>query len=128
MSPTSWSWPASKVVRVIDGDTIDVQVTRDLGFGGSATFPIRLRLNRINAPKLSSAKGKAACARVAALLVAGTVDLVTVKPYKFGGPDDQRGEFMAEITLPDGRNLSDVLIAERLATAWDGQGTRPADS
>jgi len=117
------------VVKVVDGDTIDVLVTRDLGFGGVVTFPVRLRLNRINTPKLSTARGRASCARVAELLAGagGVVDLVTVKPYKYGGPEDQRGEFMAEVTLPGGRNLSDVLVAEKLATHWDGQGPRPAD-
>jgi len=123
----AWSWPNSRVVKVVDGDTLDALVTRDLGFGGVATFPVRLRLNRINAPKLSTTRGRAACARVAALLLGQAVDIVTVKPYKYGGPDDQRGEYMAEVTLPDGRNLSDVLVAEKLATAWDGQGARPAD-
>jgi endonuclease YncB( thermonuclease family) len=122
----SWSWPASKVKRVIDGDTIDMLVTRDLGFGGTATYPVRVRLNRVNAPKAASARGRAARDRVTALLT-GPVDLVTVKPYKYGGPEDQRGEYMAEITLPDGRNLSDVLVAEGLAVPWSGQGARPAD-
>ncbi len=128
MPASQWSWPASKVVKVIDGDTVDVLVTRDLGFGGAATFPIRLRLNRINTAKVTSAKGRAARDRVAELLASNVVDLVTVKPYKFGGPEDQRGEYMAEVTLPDGRNLSDVLVQEKLATSWNGQGARPDDS
>jgi len=127
MAASEWAWPASKVVKVIDGDTLDVLVSRDLGFGGFATFPVRLRLNRINAPKLSTARGIAARTRVEALLDAGVVDLVTVKPYKYGGPKNQRGEFMAEVTLPDGRNLSDVLVDQQLAAYWDGQGARPAD-
>jgi hypothetical protein len=32
---------------------------------------------------------------------------------------------MAEIVLPDGRNLSDVLVDLGLAVRWDGTGPRP---
>lgn len=124
-----WSWPGSKVISVIDGDTFDAQVNRDLGFGGVATYPIRLRLNRINAPKVSTTNGKATRERVIALLAtAPTVHLDTIKPYKFGGPADQRGEYMVEVTLADGTNLSDVLVTEGLAVYWDGNGPRPADT
>lgn len=121
-------WPASRVLRVIDGDTVDAAVTRDLGFGGTATFPVRLRLNRINAPKVSSARGKTARRRVEVLTADVAVHVITVEPYKYGGPDDQTGEWMAEITLPDGQNLSDLLVAEGLAVYWNGTGPRPDDS
>lgn len=125
----TWLWPESKVVAVIDGDTFDALVKRDLGFGGVATYPIRLRLNRINTPKVSSSNGKLARERATALLTASpAIHLETIKPYKFGGPADQRGEYMAEVTLPDGGNLSDLLVAEGLAVYWDGNGPRPADS
>lgn len=125
----AWSWPGSRIVRVIDGDTVDAQVSRDLGFGGTATFPVRLRLNRINAPKVSTARGRAARDRVALLLGgAETITLATIRPYKYGGPEDQSGEYMAEVTLPDGRNLSDVLVADGLAVHWTGEGPRPSDS
>ena len=123
----AWHWPASTIVRVIDGDTIDARLTRDLGFGGLAVLPVRLRLNRINAPKLSSLAGRRARDRVASLVLGGAVDITTIRSYKYGGPDDQVGEYMAEIVLPVG-NLSDLLIAERLAVAWDGEGVRPVDS
>ena len=35
-----WDWPNSTVVHVVDGDTFDARVTRDLGFGGAATFVV----------------------------------------------------------------------------------------
>jgi endonuclease YncB( thermonuclease family) len=123
---SAWQWPGTLIVKVIDGDTVDALVTRDLGFGGKVTFPVRLRLNRINAPKVSTIAGRKTRARVLELM-AGPVDVTTVKTYKYGGPDDQVGEYMAEITLPDGSNLSDLLVAERLAVPWDGEGTRPQD-
>lgn len=125
---SAWSWPVSRVLRVIDGDTLDAAVVRDLGFGGSATFPVRLRLNRINAAKVTSVRGAAARARVLTLVGDAAVSIITVRPYKYGGPVDAAGEWMAEVVTAAGLNVSDVLVAEKLAVPWDGQGTRPADT
>ena len=122
---TDWQWPNSIVVRVIDGDTFVGRVTRDLGFGGSATFEVKLRLNRINTPAASSVKGKAATDATKLLLASGPVDITTLRTYKYGGGDTS--EWMAEVTLPDGRNLSDVLVAGGFAVPWDGEGIRPGD-
>lgn len=128
MHVTGWLWPGSQIVRIIDGDTLDVVVTRDLGFCGTASYPVRLRLNRINAPAVKTKAGELSRRRVVELLpVAGLVDLCTLKPYKYGGPKDSRGEYMAEVTLADGRNLSDVLVGEAYAVYWDGTGPRPDD-
>jgi len=32
---------------------------------------------------------------------------------------------MAEITLPSGENLSDLLVSKGYAVYWNGQGPRP---
>ena len=124
MGVSTWTWPASTLLKVIDGDTLDVLVHRDLGFGGVARLPVRLRLARINAPAASTVQGAAAGAYLASLLPP-TFDLTTLKPYKYGGVADRMGEWMAEITLPDGRNVSDVMVATGHAVAWDGAGPRP---
>ena len=55
------------------------------------------------------------------------VHVTTLKRYKYGGPSETVGQYMAEVELPDGRNLSDLLVADGLAVYWDGQGPRPAD-
>lgn len=122
-----WSWPDAQVVRVIDGDTLDMQVTRDLGFGGSASFVVRLRLNRINAPALHTVDGLAAFGYLSSLLPVGTkCPLTTVKAYKYGGPDTSPGEWMAEITTSAG-NVSDQMVTAGRAVYWSGAGPRPAD-
>lgn len=128
----TWSWPQSQILRVVDGDTIDALVTRDLGFGGRVTFPVRLRLNRINAPSDTSDNGRKSAALVGSLLPLSTaVTIETVGAYKYGQDgtkaQELNGEWMAEVTLPDGRNLSDVLVASGAAVYWDGQGKRPSD-
>lgn len=105
---------------------MDAHVSRDLGFGGVANFVVRLRLNRINCSPISTDQGSAAAAYVRrAVIPAIPVDIETFKPYKYSGPDYSPGEWMAEIVLPDGSNLSDDLVVSGLALYWDGQGPRP---
>jgi endonuclease YncB( thermonuclease family) len=125
---SDWVWPNTRVVRCLDGDTCDISVTRDIGFEGVVTFPIRVRLNRINAPALSSPAGKAARDRVVALLGTTPVNVTTLRGYKYGAPTDQTGSWMAEVVLPDGANLSDTLVTEGHAVYWDGTGPRPHDN
>lgn len=122
---SGWNWPGSVVTNVVDGDSFDARVTRDLGFGGVVSFVVRLRLNRINTPPVKSPEGRAATALARQLMMAVPVHIVTLKPYKYGGPDSSPGEWMAEVTLADGRNVSDALIEAGVALPWDGAGGRP---
>ena len=121
MSSTPWTWPDSHVTRVIDGDSLTAHVTRDLGFHGTATFDVRLRLNRINTPPLKTQEGHAAALFVTDLLMSTSVPVLieTVGAYKYGD------EWMAEITLPSGENLSDLMVSKGYAVYWNGQGPRP---
>lgn len=123
---TAWSWPASQILRVVDGDTLDALVRRDIGFGGWVQLPVRLRLARINAPAGSTVAGGLARAYLTTLLPP-TVDLTTSKPYKYGGVDGQVGDWVAEVTLPDGRNVSDEMVTAGHAAPWNGSGSRPSD-
>jgi len=123
---TDWTWPDAQILRVVDGDTLDARVTRDLGFGGSATFVVRLRLGRVNAAKASSVEGKLSTAYLTGLVLTpgAPVALTTTGPYKYGGPKDSPGEWMAEIQVPGG-NVSDLMVAAGRAVYWDGEGPRP---
>jgi endonuclease YncB( thermonuclease family) len=120
-----WHWPDAQIVSVTDGDTIDCLVTKDVGFGGSCSFRVRLRLARINAPAKSSDAGKASAAWLTGLLTGQTVDLVTLDAYKYGGPQYSPGEWMCELTLADGRNVSDLSVSLGFSVYWGGQGPRP---
>jgi endonuclease YncB( thermonuclease family) len=116
-------WPDTVVVRVIDGDTLEVCLKRSIGFGWLVTAPrMRLRLARVNTPPARTELGRQATACVQLLTLGDPPPLVTVEtggPYKYGG------EWMAEVLLPDGRNLADVLVDAGLAEYWDGRGPRP---
>jgi endonuclease YncB( thermonuclease family) len=121
MSNAPWQWPSSMVTRVVDGDSFTARVNRDLGFHGWATFDVRLRLNRINAVPVKTVHGQEA-KQFLVELVKPTISLVnieTVKPYKYGD------EWMAEVTLVDGRNVSDEMVKNAMAVYWDGSGPRP---
>ena len=119
MSFPRWLWPQSKIVRVIDGDSIEASLTRDMGFHGTVTFRQRLRLNRINCPAAGTSLGDQATRFTTTFSLYESVLIETVKPYKYGD------EWMAEVTSPAGENLSDLLVRHGLAAYWDGTGPAP---
>jgi endonuclease YncB( thermonuclease family) len=116
-----WQWPASIVTRVKDGDSFIARVNRDIGFHGFLTFDVTLRLNRINAAPIKTVHGQEAKQFLTELVKPNIslVNIETVKPYKYGD------EWMAEVTLADGRNVSDEMVKNTMAVYWDGTGPRP---
>lgn len=125
---TAWTWTESRCTAVIDGDTVDLLLTMDVGFGARTAHRVRGRLNRVNALPLKTPEGRDAAAYVGRRIfgaVRPDLTVVTVAPYKFGGPAWSPGEWMVEVTLPDGKNLSDLLVQRGHAVYWDGSGPRP---
>lgn len=107
----------ARVARVVDGDTVVLDV--DLGFG-VWKLAEAFRLLGCNAREHDAPGGQEAIANLRALLPVGAlVTLTSVKPDKFGGRYD------AKIQLPDGRDLTQLLVGTQWAAAWDGQGTKP---
>ncbi|HEX7127033.1 MAG TPA: thermonuclease family protein [Thermodesulfobacteriota bacterium] len=95
------------VLRVVDGDTVDVQL------GGRRE---RLRLIGLNTPETVDPRrpvecfGREASAKAKALLPAGTVVHVEQDPQQ--GHRDRYGRLLAYLILPDGRNFAEVMIAD----------------
>ena len=120
MSPV-WDWPNSTILRVVDGDTVVALLCRDIGFHGITQFVQKLRLNRINSVPVKTAHGLESKRFLEELVTPNMqqVHIQTVKPYKFGD------EWMCEIILVDGRNVSDEMVKNAMAVYWDGTGTRP---
>lgn len=105
------------VLRVIDGDTLSVNV--DLGFHLTLRAQT-IRLAACNAREFEQPGGPEASANLTQLLPPSTVvTLSTVRADKFGGRYD------AHITLADGTDLVSKLIDEGWAAAWDGEGPKP---
>lgn len=98
-----WAVPAI-VHRIIDADTI--VVTADLGW--RIQLKTSVRLFGVNAPELNTAEGQAALHFVQAILQPG--DEVLVVSHKLLGNTDKYGRVLASLTLPDGRDLSTLLL------------------
>lgn len=102
------------VVRVVDGDTIDVAI--DLGF--NVSIKERLRLARINAPEIYGVKkesleykqGMKSTQRVKELVENKDVIIETSKKGKYG-------RYIAEVWV-EGESVSDILLSEGLATEY----------
>lgn len=108
-----------------DGDTCHPNI--DLGFGvilaayDTKGRPVReLRLLGIDTPELATSLGPAARAAAQALCPAGTQVTITSGSWdKYGGRID------GTITLPDGTDFGQRMIAAGLAQPYTGQGPKP---
>jgi len=101
----------AKVEKVIDGDTVVLSI--DLGFNLELKNQI-FRLCRINAYELKGKDeqlGNLAKKFVESSLEVGKYyQIRTVKDKK-----DKYGRYLVEIYLPDGKNLNDLLVENKLA-------------
>ena len=94
------------VKHIVDGDTLDVML--DVGLN---RYPyVTLRLRGVDAPEINRAAtrvaGQAARDFVATLAPLGTPCVVTTEP------DAQTfGRYVATVTLADGTDLGDALVA-----------------
>lgn len=107
-----------KIVRVVDGDTIDVDI--DLGFN-HWIHGERIRLFGVDCPECRSrdkdekAAGLAAKDYVKGLLHdGGTYTLTTKEKGKFG-------RYLGVIQLTDKTSVNGALVKERFAVAYYGQ-------
>lgn len=101
------------VKRVKDGDTIVVDVYIDIGFSTHVIKELTLRIKDLDTPETwrplndtEREHGKQATARAKQLLDNKNISIKTYKPGKYGG------RYIADITLPDGRDFKDVMINE----------------
>ena len=102
------------LVRVVDGDTIDVMV--DLGF--DIHHKARLRLARINAPELNTSEGQVS--RFGLLTLLGEAPGRATPPFYIKTkkvPEkskDKYGRFIAEVYVQS-VNISDRMINQGFA-------------
>ncbi len=107
-----------KIVRVVDGDTVDVDV--DLGW---STFRCgeRIRLYGVDTPECRTRDAQEKQAGLAAkdyvtrrLQLGRTYTLTTKEKGKFG-------RYLGVILLEDGTSINAALVEENLAVAYHGQ-------
>lgn len=110
----------AEVLRVVDGDTIDVRVELWL----DQVLETRIRLAGIDAPELrSSCQAERLLAisareRVEALLFEREVTLRDVSFGKFAR------RYIARVETSDGHDLAQLLLGEGLAHPYDGRSKR----
>ncbi len=115
MSLEPYVYRVAEVLRVIDGDTVDLRIS--LGFGLEAAF--RFRLAGVDAPETYGA-GASAAGRQAAEFVAnwladrdGQLVVRTHKghPSTVGIGTGAFGRWLADVVDGDGASLADALRA-----------------
>jgi len=104
----------ARIEAVVDGDTIDAVI--DLGFKTSTRQ--RMRLARIDTPERGQDGYTEARVFVRDAVLEKLVKIRTEKVSKWGYL--LTFYYLAEVTLPDGRNLSDALLEAGLAKPYDG--------
>ena len=113
----------AKVLRVVDGDTVDVDI--DLGFG-IWMHRERVRMMGIDTPesrtrdKVEKAFGLASKARLKVLLPIGSITVLKTEIDKSG--EDKKGKFGRILGdfIVDDRRATDILIEEGHAVAYFG--------
>lgn len=106
-----------KVLRVIDGDTVEVDV--DLGF--STWKKVTLRLDFIDAPEIRTkdleekAKGIEATELLTNLLLDNNPDAVI---YIQSNSVDDFGRSIAKIFTQEGDNVNSILLESGFAKEW----------
>lgn len=106
-----WSYPRCAVQRVIDGDTLKLRVDQGL----STYRDIYVRLAHVNTPEIRHADGPRARDRVAELVAREPLTVTTVRDRT-----ERYGRYLAEITNADGIDIGAQLLAEGLATPYEG--------
>ena len=114
----------AKVKRVVDGDTVDVDI--DLGFGIWMKQE-RVRMMGIDTPesrtrdKVEKAFGLAAKERLRELLPVGSTTILKTEIDKKG--EDAKGKFgriLGDFKV-EGKRATDILIQEGYGVAYHGQ-------
>lgn len=101
------------IIRVVDGDTIDAELTCDVGFRCRPVWRFRLQLLHARCPSprnlATRAEGQAAAQFTSDWLAAEPVVAVTHRP-------DGWGRWLADIRRADGSSLAAALVEAGLAT------------
>lgn len=109
------SWPAlsadiqGKVVRILDGDTLEVL---------NIQRPVRVRLADIDAPEKKQAYGRWST-QVLKSLVAGKTVTVSYTQH------DRYGRIIGQVYAPDGMNVNQFMVRAGAAWVYEQYNTDP---
>ncbi|MBA3689791.1 MAG: hypothetical protein H0W82_00060 [Actinobacteria bacterium] len=113
---------AADLMRVIDGDTFVMRV--DLGF--RVRIDVEVRLRGVDAPEVTGASAEAgqvaarfALVTLTSLLLPSGLVIQTHKGAR-GGAERSFTRWVADVYLPDGRSLADVMVEAGQARRAEG--------
>ena len=121
-----------KVLRVVDGDTVDVDI--DLGFG-VWMHKERVRMMGIDTPesrtrdRVEKAFGLASKERLKELLPIGSIQILKTEIDRSG--EDKKGKFgriLGDFLVDDERRCTDILVEEGHAVAYFGGSKDDVDA
>jgi endonuclease YncB( thermonuclease family) len=118
-----WRWRAT-ILRVLDGDTVEVEL--DLGLGITVT-PVpnvslcHVRFLGYDAPELATDDGQRARAALGAILPPLQLEPVFVNSAAL----DEYGRILGTIDLPDGRSVIDEMVKLGWLRPYNGRGVKP---
>ncbi len=107
-----WEYNAT-VARVIDGDTVVARV--DYGFRQGGDW--HLRLLDLWCPELNTFEGRAARDAAILLLPVGARVVIRTRLTRTGNEATTLDRYLADVTLPDGRDFAAVMVAAGYGTA-----------
>lgn len=121
LSMSAWGVPAV-VDYIFDGDTFSAQIMLE----GDIAITVRVRLINIDTPEMNGkcpaeiTMAQSAKDLLATLIPRGTsVDLRNIKDDKY------LGRINANVILPDGRDVGNILIDSGLARPYNGGKRKP---
>ena len=105
------------VIKVYDGDTI--KIANKLPYEASPLYRFSVRINGIDCPEMrTSNETEKQCAQLAKEFL---IKLIMNKYIYLENIDiDKYGRILADVII-EGRNLSELLLKERLAVHYDGE-------
>lgn len=110
-SSVAWADFSGEVVRILDGDTVDVLVNRK---------PIRVRLANIDAPEKAQAFGSRSRQAIADMVFRRTVVVIE------HGQDDTPSKRVLGTIMVDGQNVNAAMVRQGMAWAYRYRG-KPSD-
>lgn len=110
-----------EVLRVLDGDTVDLRLTKDIGFYHAASVCLRFRLVEIDTPERGAPNHAEATEFTREWLELRKGNLVAVT-FKHEAPavvpDGGFGRWLVDIHSFNGQRLVDALKAQGLAVPY----------
>jgi micrococcal nuclease len=110
---------SARVIRVLDGDTVDVEIDLGLDIATHA----RIRLAGLNAAEMSTPSGEPARKHLEELLAAAGSP-VTIRTQK--DRREKYGRYLGTfLRTGGGLDVNASMVADGFAKVWDGRGARP---